>query len=285
MAYVWMQQWVALPLSVEDLMGDLPPDAGIGPTGRLTTEDEVQLSITQIPFPHSSQVQSGTPDANLSFHTQLFSLPSFPQRVDPSRLPPQQTLGSFNPQSGQHQHGSAFNMGAMTGALPDYGAASPNPTLQSSQHQQMQRRISGASTPAVVYQLQRNLQYSQLPSGLANPTSYGNFPQTQYGGAFGHQQSFGLYGSGQQRIAGMQQPFPPYPQLSPQHYYFMQGQQPTAFAGQIGQFPGAYGGRPGQPSLSSLDTGALRGTNLGESSGVEGHSGTKNFSTQPTCVC
>ena len=279
MAYVWMQQWVALPLIVEELMGELPPDAGIGPTGRITSDDEVQLSITQIPFQHSSQVQSGTPDANLSFHTQLFSAPSFPQRVDPSRPPPQQTLGSF----GQHQHGSAFNMGAMTGTLPDYGAASPNLTMQSSQHQQMQRRVSGASTPAVVYQLQRNLQYSQLPSSLANPTSYGNFPQNQYGGgAFGHQQSFGLYGSSQQRIAGMQQPFPPYPQLSPQHYYFMQGQQPTAFAGQMGQFPGAYGGRPGQPSLSPLDTSALRGTNLGESSDVEGHSGTMNFSTQPT---
>jgi hypothetical protein len=39
------------------------------------------------------------------------------------------------------------------------------------------------------------------------------------------------------------------------------------------QFPAAYGGRPGQPSLSPLDTSALRGMNLGESSGMEGHSG------------
>ena len=275
MAYVWVQQWVALPVIVEDLMGDVPPDAGIGPTGRVTTDDEVQLSIAQMPL----QVQSGTADANLSFHTQFSSLPSFPQHVDPSRLPSQQGLGAFNPQGSQQQHGSAFNMGTMASALPDYGATSPNPTMQSSQHQEMQRRLSGASTPAVVYQLQRNLQYSQVASSLTNPTSYGNFPQSQYGGAFGqaqggHQQSFGPYGSSQQRIGVMQQPFPPYPQVSPQHFYFAQGQQPTAFAGQMGQFPGAYGG---QPSLSPLDTSALRGTNLGESGSVEGHSGKKSF--------
>ena len=283
MAYVWVQQWVALPVVVEELMGDVPPDAGIGPTGRLTAEDEVQLPITQLPLQQGSQVQSRTAGANPSFYTQFSSLPSFPQRVEPSRPPPpQQSLGSFNPQVGQHQHGSTFNMGAMACALPGYGATSPNPTMQSSQHQQMQRRLSGASTLSVVYQLQQNLQHSQGASSLANPTSYVNFPQIHYGSAFGqaeagHQQSFGPYCSSQQRVGGMQQPFPPYPQLSPQHFYFAQGQQPAAFAGQMGQFPTAYGDRPGQPGLSPLDTSALRGAGLGESGGAEGHSGKRNF--------
>lgn len=281
MAYVWVQQWVPLPVVVQGLMGDLSPDAGIGPTGGVTTENEVQLSNAQIPLPHGSQLQSRPTDANPPFHTQFSSLPSLPQHVDPSRLPPQQGLGSFNPQGGQHQHGSLFNMGAMANALPDYGATSPNLTMQSSQHQQM-RRLSGASTPAVVYQLQRNFQYSQVASNL---TSYGNFPQSQYGDAFGqaqggHQLSFRLYGSSPQRINNIQQPFPPYPQPSPQHYYFAQGQQPTAFAGTMGQFPAAYGGRPGQPNLSPLDTDAFRGMNLGESNDMEGHSGKKSF--QPT---
>lgn len=276
MAYVWVQQWVALPVIVEEQqMGDVPPDAGIGPSGRLSAEDEAQLSATQ--YQQGSQIQPRAPGANAPFHTQFSTLPSFPQRIEPSRIPSQQAFGSLNPQAGQQQQGSSFNMSAMAGALPDYGPGGPNPTIHPSQQQpQPQRRLSGASTPALVYQLQQNLQYPQGAPNLTSPTSFGNFPQSQYGGAFGqppggHQQSFGPYGSGQQRMGAMQQPFP-YPQLS-QQFYFAQGQQLSNYPGQGGQFPGAYAGRPGQPGLSSLDT---RMPSFGESSlsGVEGQSGT-----------
>lgn len=256
-------------------MGDGPPDAGIGPSGRLSAADEAQLSATQ--FHQGSQIQSETPGTNAPFHTQFSSLPSFQQRLEPSRIPSQQGFGSLNPQSGQQQHGSPFNMSAMAGALPEYGSGTTNPTLHPSQQQQHpQRRLSGASTPAVVYQLQQTLQYPQGASNLTSPTSFGSFPQSQYGGAFGQplggrQQSFGPYGSGQQRVGGMQQPFP-YPQLSPQQFYLAQGQQLSNYPGQGGQLPGAYPGGPGQPGLSSLDT---HMPSFGEASlsGVEGQSG------------
>lgn len=276
MAYVWVQQWVALPVIVEEQqMGDVPPDAGIGPTSRLSAEDEAQLSATQ--FQQGSQVRSRTPGANAPFHNQFSSLPSFQQRIEPTRIPSQQGFGSINPQSGQQQHASPFNMTAMAGSLPDYGSGGANPAFQSPQPQQQdQRRLSGASTPAVVYQLQQSLQYPPGPSNLTSPASFGNFPQSQYGSAFGQpsggqQQSFGPYGSGQQRMPGMQQSVPSYTPLSPQQFYFAQGQQLTNYPGQVGQFPGAYG-RPGQPSLSSLDT---RMPSYGEASlsGLEGQSG------------
>jgi hypothetical protein len=274
MAYVWVQQWVALPVIVEEQqMGDGQPDAGIGPTSRLSAEDESHLSATQ--FQQGSQIQPRTPGTNAPFHTQFTSLQSFPQRVEPSRLPSHQGFGSMNPQPGQQQQTSPFNMNAIAGALPDYGSGASNPAFQSAQQQQPQRRLSGASTPAVVYQLQQSLQYSQGAPGLTNPNTFGNFPQSQYGATFGQpsgnqQQSFGAYGSAQQRLPGMQQPLPSYPQISPQHYYMAQGQQLSNYPGQGAPFPGSYGARPAQPNLASLNTGA---SGMDERGGLEGQPG------------
>jgi len=264
MAYVWVQQWVALPILVEEQqMGDAPPDAGVRSSSRPLAGDDTQQ--TTVPYPQVSQVQSKGPAPIAPFHSQYSSLQSYPQRIDPSRMQSPQNFGPINPQAGQQQHGSTFSMAAMVGALPDYGSGPANPALQ--QSHQTQRRLSGASTPAVVYQLQQSIQYPQGISNIPSPPSYGSFPQGQYG-AFAqpsgaNQQPFGAYGSSPQRMAAMPQQFQPYHQLSPQQFYFAQGQQIPGYNPQAGQFPAAYVGRPIVSGLPSSDS---RTASFGESS-------------------
>jgi len=264
MAYVWVQQWVALPILVEDQqMGDAPPDAGVGSSSRPSAGDDMQQ--TAVPYQQSLQAQLKGPVPIAPFHSQYSTLQSYPQRIDPSRMQSPQNFGPINPQVGQQPHGSAFNMTAMAGALPDYGSGPANPVLQ--QSQQTQRRLSGASTPAVVYQLQQSLQYPQSVPNIQNPPSYGSFPQGQYG-AFAqpsgaNQQTFGAYGTSPQRMTAMPQQFQPYHQLSPQQFYFAQGQQIPGYNPQVGQFAAAYVGRPSVPGLSSSDS---RAASFGESS-------------------
>lgn len=97
-----------------------------------------------------------------------------------------------------------FNMAAMTAALPDY-------TSTMSPH----RTISGASTSAVVYQLQQIAQYPQ--PAMAYP------PQPAYGPSYGTSQfspSYPSFAPVQQRPmahAQLHQPFVQYPQ--PYMYY------------------------------------------------------------------
>ena len=263
MAYVWVQQWVALPIIVEEQqqMGDAPPDTGVGPSSRPSGENDGQQSA--LPYPQSSQGQPKVPTPVPPFHAQY---PSFPQRIDPSRIPSQPNFGTINPPPGQQSHGVAFNMTAMAGALPDYGSGPANPVLQQQQQQQQQtqRRLSGASTPAVVYQLQQSLQYPQGVSSIPSPPSYGSFPPGQYG-AFGqpsNQQPFGAYGSSPQRVTGIHQQFQPYQQLSPQQFYFAQGQQIPTYGPPAGQFSAPYVSRPSASGLSASDS---RAASFGES--------------------
>jgi hypothetical protein len=264
MAYVWVQQWVALPVIVEEPMGDLAPDSGIG-SGHLPADpshDDSQISATQF---HSSQ-QSSIPSrlgGNHSFGNQFSSIPSFQQRGDPHRIPSHHGQPSYNPQQlgqqEQQQPGSSFSMGAMAGALPDCSSGMAGSQFQSGQQPQSQRRLSGASTPAVVYQLQQNLQYQPATgaSGFSNQGAYGGFGQSQYQNGYGQSQTqlpgFNLYPGGQPRLNTMQQQPPQYQQMSPQYYYYSAG----GYSGQTPQSPfGAQflGGfvRPGGPASAGV---------------------------------
>ncbi|KIW03343.1 hypothetical protein, variant [Verruconis gallopava] len=152
---------------------------------------------------------------NTPFFSQLSAIPSVQQRMDSNRYP---YAAGGNP----GQQPSNFNMSAMSVALPDY-SSQPQPNQNPQVQPQGQRRLSGASTPAVVYQMQQNLQYPHQSN-----TTYGNQGgQTGFG-----QAQFPLYGQLQsphpggfsqvqpQRLGGLPQHFNGYSQISPQYYYY-----------------------------------------------------------------
>jgi hypothetical protein len=128
-------------------------------------------------------------------------------------------------------------MGAMTGALPNYGAndnASMNP-------QAVPRSLSGASTSAVAYQLGQNL---QMPSSnMSTHASYGpgfatGIPQQPFMPQQGSQYSaYPSFATNQPRLAGMapmQSPYQNYQQASQYMYY------PAPYGPQ-GQFNSGFG--------------------------------------------
>ena len=257
MAFVWVQQWIALPVVLEEQMGDLPPGSVPQPLDIATAglaHDEYQSSAFRSP-------NSSTP-----FHSQLSAIPHGQGRPD-IRSPGHPT----SPHYPSQDHGaSSLNMGVMAGALPDYA------TLDAGQggtqsHQQSQRPLSGASTSALVYQLQQTLQMpghasGQLPtqspynSGFAPGQYQQNFVPTQ-----GAHTNYAHFHPNQQRMASpntMQQAYQNFHQPSPYVYYPSayggpQGQFPQGFQAQSAQAQAMYGRRP------SLSNGQLPGMGQG----------------------
>lgn len=247
MAFVWVQQWIALPVVIEEPMGDLP--SGSGPQ----TLDITAAGLAHDDL-HAHQQQSTSnvrpSSSNTPFYSQLSSIPQSQLRSD-LRSPAHATSPPF----AQDPNATSFNMGALTAALPDYGL------VEGSQPQQPVRQLSGASTSALVYQLQQNLQVHGQPSN-ALPV------QSGYGHAYGAGQfqnnyipthapphtSYGAFSSNQQRGPGpspMQGPYQNYPQ-QPQYMYYPApyGGQPFAsgFAGPNAQSQAMYGRRPSSNS-------------------------------------
>lgn len=157
MAFVWVQQWVPLPVVYEQHMGDLPPgprpQAMDNATTGLARDGNTSGSV-------STSLKS--PDSNDPFYSQLSGLPQ--SQLRPEFRSHTHVNGSYQPQ----EHGtSPLNMGAMTGTLPSYNAndnASMNP-------QTVPRSLSGASTSAVAYQLGQNLQMP--PGNMSTHAAYG----------------------------------------------------------------------------------------------------------------
>ena len=276
-------------------MGDAPPpDVGIG-SGHLPADpshDETQISTSK----HSSTQHSSVPPrsgGHQPFYNQFPSLPSHQQRADSSRPPSHHGQHTYPLQPGQHQQpASSFNMGSMSGALPEYGSNAPGSQFQAGQQPQPQRRLSGASTPAVVYRLQQNLQYPQsaTASGFGNPGGISSYGQTQYQSGYaqqlpqqhgGQQASFLPYGPGQPRLNTMPQQPPQFPQMSPQFYYFPGNynthnpQSPYS-----NQFPGSFirGGHAGAGVFSP--TGPAVGFGDVAGSGGEAHFSSKSDRTR-----
>jgi hypothetical protein len=258
MTYVWYQQWVALPVIVEEHMGDTSRDGAFPLSGsfqqQYPTGDPQQGFPKLDSFPQVLQPMSG----NAPFYSQYSALPNPQQRMDNSRYP--YAAGGTTSQAG-----SSFNMTAVAGALPDYNSqtqAALNARPQSSG----QPRPAGASTPAMVYQMQQNLQYPhQSALNYGSQSGHGGYGQGQFG-TYGQSQG-GQGGSfpqmQQQRMGGMPQQYPGYSPVSPQYYYFpgaSSGYPPMSFApGASLQSPMLNRGISGMPGLGAESQDAFMG--------------------------
>jgi len=222
-------------------MGDLPP----GP--RSHTMDNTTASLARDgnnsnSFPTSLK----SPDSNDPFYSQLSSLPQ--SQLRPDHRSSTHANGTYQSQ----EHGtSPLNMGAMTGALPNYGAHDNTPM-----NPQVPRSLSGASTSAVAYQLGQNL---QMPGNMSAHASYGpgfatSLPQQHFMSQQGSQyNAYPSYPTNQPRLAGvapMQSPYQNYQQASQYMYY------PAPY-GQQGQFNPGFGaqGQMYERKAGSTNTG------------------------------
>jgi hypothetical protein len=163
MAFVWVQQWVALPVIYEGPMGDLPTGSRPQALDSAATgfaRDENQN------LPASSLSPYKSPDNTTPFYSQLSAIPQ--NHLRPDFRSSTHPTAQYPPQD----HGqTSLNMGSMSGALPDYNSvddASVNPqSLQS-----VPRSLPGPSTSGVAYQL------GQMPApgsgSLPNHPPYGN---------------------------------------------------------------------------------------------------------------
>lgn len=227
MAYVWVQQWFALPVVVEDPMGDASNESGPPPSEPVGTV--VHHGGTAPAHPNASSPAYADSHPPVSANSFQSHYPSHSLEVQrPSQQQQQHPVYAYNMPTGQAPASSAFNMGTMNAALPDYTSTMPAPHPS-------QRGISGASTSAVVYQLQQISQYPQAAMGYASQPNYGTgYAASQFS------PSYPTFASGQQRaMAPAQIPhsFVHYPQAQQYMYY------PGPYAGQpsMNQPPVAYG--------------------------------------------
>jgi hypothetical protein len=245
MSYVWVQQWVALPVIVEEHMGDTSHDTGLGQSGPLHQQHTQDDSHPSFAKPEGSFQPSRTPSGHTPFFSQYSTLPSSQHRMDNSRYP-------YAAGGNTSQPGSSLNMSAITSALPDYSSQPQSNTNPQPQYQD-QRRLSGASTPAVVYQMQQNLQYPhQTGTNFGGQTGQSGFGHSQYSGySPGQGAQGGNYPQLQQhRMGGMSQPYSGYSPISPQYYYY-----PTPTTA----YP-SMSFTPGGPMQSSIPGRSMTGT-------------------------
>jgi hypothetical protein len=253
MAFCWTQHWLALPIFIEEPMGDRPNDSGAVYMND-SNQDSSHLSVSKSspqPSPGARHPGSGA----APFYSQYSSLPTHQQQTNPPRYNQQSGVNHYAQGGGQTQPGAGFDMSAMGSALPNYGTH-PFPHSQPQLQQQDQRRLSGASTPAVVYQLQQNVQYPQAGTAFANPGAYPGYGPVQYA-AYGPGQispnvPYSPYGTAQPRQALGAAQFPQFSQqTSPQYYYFPAGYgstSPAPFPNQAGQMQFGYTGRSNSTS-------------------------------------
>lgn len=242
MAFVWVQQWVALPIVYDQQqMGDLPSGSRPQASDNATTS-----------FAHDGSTSASAPyrpaDDTSPFHSQLSPLPQAQLRPDFRSTAP--TAAHYQAQ----EHGvSPLNMASMANALPEQGVYDDT----SVNSQSVPRSLpGGASTAAVQYQLAHNVQLSTSPSygaGFAsNPYQHNYIPAPSAQHA--HFQSFG---NNPARIGGapsMQAPYQNYPQQAQYMYYpapyGAQGQFMPGFAPQTAQAQALYGRRQSIPNAS-----------------------------------
>jgi hypothetical protein len=240
MAFVWIQQWVPLPIVYEQQhMGDVPSGS------RPQAMDNATTGFAQDGnLPASFPVPLKSPDNNAPFYSQLCAIPQAQLRQD---------FRSPTHYQSQEHGASPLNMSPMVGALPDFGAGDDASTSQ----QTVPRSLSGASTSAVAYQLGQNLQMPTHAAGnVPSHTSFGSGYATglhqqtfmpQHGSQYGPYPSFG---TNQPRLAGgtaMQVPYQNYQQASQYMYYpapyGAHGQFNPGFSAQVAQGQTMYGRR------------------------------------------
>jgi len=267
MAFMWVQQWVALPVIVEEQrqMGDVSGDMGSPPvdhpSARLRHEESRSSGNGSIPNHTIDPRVSGQTGP---FHSQYSTIPQLQQQ--PHDAFKQQLVQGQVPYTVQHGvgHGSStssFNMGAIAGALPDYSNLAPG-QQQHQQNHQNQRMLSGASTPAVVYQLQQIAQFPNQGAYAASPSA--PFGSSQYGAGYlpGQipQSPYGNYSPTAQRFSSANALQQPYQQPNP-YYFYTQGQNAQqAFAQQMSSQYGAYDRRMSLSPAHGQQAGFFGGT-------------------------
>jgi hypothetical protein len=270
MAFVWVQQWVALPVIYEGPMGDAPPQSrpqalDSAATGFARDGNQSLSASGSAPY---KAAENTTP-----FYSQLSSIPQNQLRSD------YRSSAQSSTQYAPQEHGaSTFNMASMTGALPEYGSTddgSGNPQT----HQSIPRSLSGASTSAVVYQLGQNLQMpAHVPGNLPSQTSYGTaFTGGQYQQPFmaPHGAQHGAYptfAANQSRMPSgnsMQTPYQNYPQASPYMYYPAPYANPGQYsAGYLAQSAQGQGNFERNSSMTSQQVGLQ-----GQQMSIQSHEG------------
>jgi hypothetical protein len=265
-------------------MGDLPSGAAvqqpldISATGH--AHDEHQSSFN---MPGLMPKSSGN---NVPFYSQLNSIPLGLLRPDI-----RSHIHSTSPQYPVQEHSaSPLNMGTMAGALPEYSVDAGQNGHQG--HQHAQRPLSGASTSALVYQIQQqqNLQMSgHAPGSLPTHSPYGpGYAQSQYQQGYAHAQSaqhanYAPFLQNQQRMAGpnsMPNPYQQYAQPSQYMYYpspyGSQAPFPQGYPPQGPQTQGMYGRRPSLSGAQGQSMGQnmeLSQHEIGYGVGNRSHSG------------
>ncbi|TKA63861.1 hypothetical protein B0A49_11288, partial [Cryomyces minteri] len=241
-------QWVAVPIVVGHFtaMGDAAENAGRLPSdpqraslsknhGQSTPPASVGL------HPESSDASEQPYGSEAPFYSQYSSIPPSQRNVEDPRYTAQQGPASYPRPSVQDQSGPSFDMSFVAGALPDL------------RHQQSrlqnQQAMTGASAPALVYQLQQNPQFPGQT--IANYSGQAPF-------VTGYNQ--GPYAAGympgpnsvfpSQRSAGPspnQQSYPTFQQQAPPYYYY-----PTPYGPSSQQHPEMYGTRTNMPHAQSI---------------------------------
>lgn len=246
MSFVWIQQWVALPIVAKGPMVGLPPNPWPHTMG--FTVAGLARDNQHAPPPSSSPYKAR--EDSTPFYSALSSTSQRQHRPDPrsSTQPIPHCL------SQQHEP-SAFKMGSMADALPDYGSDTASPNHQASLS--IPRSLSGALTYALVYQFGPSSQISAYASGnMPIHSSYGSgyamssgqqgfmpLPDAQTGG-------YHAYNPTQSRHEGvdlMQNPIQQYPQTSQYMYYWTPypagGQYSAGYAAQDVQGQAMFGRR------------------------------------------
>ncbi|KAK5154968.1 hypothetical protein LTR04_005900 [Oleoguttula sp. CCFEE 6159] len=195
-------------------------------------------------YPESSDASEQPYGSEAPFYSQYSSIPPSQRKAENPRHTTQQGPASYPRPSVQDQSGPSFNMSFVAGALPDL------------RHQQSrlqnQQTMTGASNPALVYQLQ---QISQFPG-----QTIANYPgQTPFVTGYNQGPYAAGYMPGQnvphsvfpsQRSAGPspnQQSYPTFQQQAPPYYYY-----PTSYGSSSQQHPEMYGTRTNPPHAQGI---------------------------------
>lgn len=243
-------------------MGDLPP--GAAPQSLDTAEG----------FPHEGRQNPPfrSPAGNSPFHNQLSSVAQSHGRSDIRSA----TLASTPQYPTPDGHDStALNMASLSGALPDLHSLDHGP----GNIHQSQRPLSGASTSALVYQLQQNIQAPSHASGaLPTHPPYGHYQQN-FQPAIASQAAYaGPFHPTQQRLHAPNSlpTYQNFPQPSQYMYYQTpygpQGQCLQGYPALAAQTQAMYGRRP---SLTNVQPSMMQqGPDMSQFDGVYASDGT-----------
>lgn len=225
-------------------MGDQQIDAGAAEAID-NSQDNSHSSFTK-PSPQPLPGARYTSSPAAPFYSQYSSLPAQQQQMNSPGYNQQPAASQYAQGGNQRQAGIGFDMSGMAASLPSYGTSSfPQP-----QYEHDQRRVSGASTPALVYQFQQNVQFPQGASPYSNSAPYAGYGPVQYAsyasGQISPNMPYSPYGTAHPRQAPGTAQYPHFPQQnSPQYYYYPAGYGPTSpaqFSNQTGHVQFGYAG-------------------------------------------